>query len=46
MVKYEELDMEVMEFSIDDVVTNSCALPNECKIVGDVSDETEMAANG
>ena len=41
MVKYEELDMEVMEFSIDDVVTNSCVLPNKCEITGDVHDETE-----
>ena len=41
MVKYEELEMEVMEFSIDDVVTNSCVLPNQCKITGDFHDETE-----
>ena len=41
MVKYEELDMEVMEFSIDDVVATSCVLPNNCVVVANVESETE-----
>ena len=42
MVKYEELDMEIMEFEVDDVVEASgCVLPNECIVIGNVPSETE-----
>ena len=42
MVKYEELDMEVIEFSIDDVVTTSCVLPNGCLVVANDGLTTEI----
>lgn len=43
MVKYEELDMEVMEFEVDDVVgASGCELPNECIVIGNVPSETEL----